>query len=391
MCIYKMKIVIIDITGRNASQYNPSLCQSISKQSNVVKVTLCSPTLAFPTNGYCWLKLLSLLPKKLANSSETGIIKKVLRGVETSINYLYLTFWCILRKPNIIHFQWLPFVEYSNIEPYFLWLLRAVSPRSKLFLTVHNVYPHGLAEDQKENYRNRFSALSKYITGYFVHLKSSKNELSIDFGIPQERITVAYHGIYSHGTSGTNNKKAANNHINVIMYGNQNNYKGADILVEALGLLPAEYQERIKCKIIGHTDSQLFAKCHDEAVKLHIEWINRYVSDEELYNAIDKSDLILLPYRAISQSGVLLLAMSYKKPILTSNLPSFIETLEGYPDEYFFEKENPQSLANKLIEFINGKIDKELMLKVIERLNEKYSWDETAKKTLEAYGVCKAE
>jgi glycosyltransferase involved in cell wall biosynthesis len=255
-----------------------------------------------------------------------------------------------------------------------------------MYLTVHNVYPHLLNVNQKANYRKRFDVLKNFLSGYLVHLESSKHELAREFGIDDKKITVAYHGIYVPNEMPKNGKKADDGVVRLIMYGYQTPYKGADILVEAIDMLPEIYKEKVRCTIMGKTDPQIFEKSQKKAEKNQIEWIDRFVSDEELYNAIGLSDLILLPYRSISQSGVLLLALSYNKPILTSDLPSFRETMDGYPDNYFFEAENAQSLANKLVEFVDGKIDKELMIKVIKELNHKYSWDETAKRTLEAYG-----
>ena len=94
-----------------------------------------------------------------------------------------------------------------------------------------------------------------------------------------------------------------------------------------------------------------------------------------------------MPYRNISQSGVLLLALSYRKPILTSDLSSFKETLHGYPDDYFFKREDTQSLADMLTRFVNGDIDKKMLCGIIDTLNNKYSWKETAKATLRAYCI----
>lgn len=383
-----MRIAIVDITGRNPSLYNPSLCSKLSKHKPNVDITLCSPTLSVSPEGFCWFKLISLLPKSIVNTSGTSLLKKLSRGIETSINYLYLSLWVFLKKPDIIHFQWLPFVEYSNIEPVFLKVLHWACPRSKMFLTVHNIYPHGMTEKQKPVYKNRFGSLKPFMSGYLVHLDSAKQALSSEFQVDEDLITVAYHGIFAPTTNLVKNSTSNNEQIKIIMYGYQTPYKGADILVSALGILPTTYQNKIQCYIIGKTDPLLYEKCREDAKKYNVKWIDRFVSDEELYNAIGRSDLILLPYRAITQSGVLLLALSYNKPIITSDLPSFKETLQGYPDDFFFEKENPESLAEKLIEFVDGKLDVVLMKNVIKSLIDKYSWDETAKRTLEAYGIC---
>ena len=170
------------------------------------------------------------------------------------------------------------------------------------------------------------------------------------------------------------------------MYGFQNRYKGADILINAIELLSEDYKCKLKARIVGlATDKDLYSNYYEKAKALNIEWINDFVSDATLYDYIGKSDLILLPYRKISQSGVLLLALSFRKPILTSDLPSFKETLEGYPEDYFFESGDPLSLSNMLKRFIDGEINIDKQMCVIEKLNDKYSWNNTAISTINAY------
>ena len=151
----------------------------------------------------------------------------------------------------------------------------------------------------------------------------------------------------------------------MVMYGYQNRYKGTDILLEALKLLPFDVLQQTETYILGKTENGLYEKYENDLDRLHIKWINKYVSDDLLYNTIGKADLILLPYRKISQSGVLLLAMSYLKPILTSDLPSFKETLEGYDSSMFFESENPFSLANKIGQYVEGSFDVSQILKAL--------------------------
>lgn len=65
----------------------------------------------------------------------------------------------------------------------------------------------------------------------------------------------------------------------------------------------------------------------------NFQWMPYFVAEQKLDYEINESDVIILPYRSISQSGVLLLSLYFKKPIITSDLPSFKETLKGYRDE----------------------------------------------------------
>lgn len=381
---YRMRIAILDITSRNAVQYNPALCKALSDINKDGEVTLVAPKLHGVPNGYKFKKLLTIVPDKWASGE--GRIKRVLRAVEVVLNYFFVFFYLIFKRPNVLHIQWLPFVEFMGGEKYYLMLIKMCVPGLKIFYTAHNIYPHRLSGESKTAYIHRFVALNKYIDGYLVHLVSAREELSVEFNIPKSKIFVAYHGIYVAENYVPSESSISEERKCIIMYGFQNKYKGADILIDAIGLLPEEYKKKVSARIVGlATDKELYSTCQEKAKALNVEWINDFVSDETLYEAIGKSDLILLPYRKISQSGVLLLALSFRKPILTSDLPSFKETLEGYPDDYFFKSEDPQSLSKLLEKFVDGKIDVELQMGIIEKLNIKYSWAETAKSTLNAY------
>ncbi len=378
-----MKIAILDVTARNAVQYNPSLCKALADNNSSNQIYLLSPKLAEVEVGYKFIKLLNIVPNKWELS--TGRFKRIVRAFEVLANYIYVTFLLLFKRPNILHIQWLPFLEFSHIEHLFLSLFKLVDPKLKIVLTVHNIYPHESGNEGRISYRRRFIAISKKIDVFLVHLNSAKKELAQEFGISDNRIFVAYHGIYT-GKPAIKTKETDNSKKKkVILYGYQSKYKGADILIKAYSLLPKRDQESLSITIVGKTDNNLYRSYAEEAETLGINWINKFVPDDELYAFIDESDLILLPYREISQSGVLLLALSYKKPILTSDIPSFKETMAGYPAGYFFESGNAESLASLLSRFVSGGIDEKLMVRIIEDLNEKYSWKETAKSTMKAY------
>lgn len=380
-----MKIFILDTAGRNAVQYNPSLCSALSKQLPDAEVRLLSTDMTGKTEGFKFQHLLTLMPKSWA--SKSGLLKLILRALEAFLNYLYVIFIVAFSQPNILHFQWLVFIDKSILEKYYFTILKFVSPKMKLFLTVHNVYPHNIAEKKKEDYKRRFKELDKYFDGYLVHLKSAKELFASNFDIDNNKIFVAYHGIYKSTIGHSVDSVKSDDLTNIIMYGSQTRYKGLDILLEALLLLPKDILSKTKTKILGTSSKEFYNQCKEYLEPANATWDCRFVPDEELYKAIDGSDLILLPYRQISQSGVLLLALSYNKPILTSNLPSFLETLDGYPENYFFESENPRDLSEKIKDFVLGRMDKTKMIGTIKKLNTKYSWDETAKATLRAYGL----
>lgn len=381
-----MNIYIVDITDRNPVQYNPRLCSSLAKINKGGSVTYMSPKFDWTLDGYNTKKLFNLVPRNMTNTK--SIFKRTLRTVETLMNYFYLIIYFSREKEPIIHFQWLPFLEFIGIENAILRVIKIVNPSIRTFLTIHNVYPHDMTSCQREKYKARFIKCSNCFDGFFVHLQSVKEEVEQTYGLDNNKVHVTYHGIFKADGFEISTKKNETSKKTVLMYGYQNYYKGTDILLDAYCSLTAEYKDKINLVIVGKSDDVLLKKYSYLIESKEVEWVNRYVSNNELYAAINEADLLLFPYRKISQSGALLLALSYNKPLLTSNLPSFIETLEGFPIYFFFEKNNPESLKELLVRYLDGDINTQLQIELIERLNKKYSWDETAKNTLSAYSAC---
>jgi glycosyltransferase involved in cell wall biosynthesis len=59
--------------------------------------------------------------------------------------------------------------------------------------------------------------------------------------------------------------------------------------------------------------------------------VNRYVDDREVDGWFGGADVVVLPYRRSSQSGVLHVAMAYGLPVVATDVGGLGEALEGYP------------------------------------------------------------
>ena len=62
---------------------------------------------------------------------------------------------------------------------------------------------------------------------------------------------------------------------------------------------------------------------------------------------------ICLPYRKIYQSGVLMMSLCYKKPVVVSDLPSFKEVLKDKETAVFFSSENSGALSEAVNFLLN--------------------------------------
>lgn len=366
-----MNYLMVDISGK-VPNYDIALCEAMydvfAKDDHI---TLLAANIT-PSKIKCpSKKLFSIIPKPLQNSENK--IKRTFKALEGMINYLYLIIYILLKKNKVIHFQWLPFLEISSIEKIFLKCIKVVSPKSKIILTVHNLYPHNCSCAGKKSYKKRFASVEKFFDSFVLHLQTSKEEFCKEFGIESDRCCVIHHGVFEpKGLTLKHNSRG--DKLNLIMYGSQSYYKGTDILVDALALLPNECKAKVHTEIVGKIAPDYLRELQSKSAGLDIAWTPEFVSDEILNEKIMESDVIVLPYREISQSGVLLLALYFEKIIIASDLPSFKETLEGYDEDMFFESENAKCLTRQIKNIVNETSLLDLKRSVVKNLKAYYSW-----------------
>lgn len=369
-------IYIIDISGR-VLFYDKSLTDA------VINETTEEVKLLMPGEG-----LLSLVPNKYKNSEART--KRLLKAVEGVLNYLYLCILILLHRPKVCHFQWLPFLDFTNIEIGVIRLLKLLSPKTFYVLTIHNVYPHNMGVKQKQNYNNRFRGISPLFDSFIVHTNITREEVVREFDIPEEKVSVCCHGVFvPEGIVPMPNKRN-DGKLRVLQFGNQSFYKGTDILVEAICGLEKSLQAKIETYITGAINEKFLNELKAKDKEKRIIWEPYFLQDSDLYEHINNSDLIVLPYRTISQSGVLLLSIYFNKLIICSDLPTFKETLQGdegtdLDDAFFFNSEDASSLRLLLTKYIHGEIDEHAVHKRIAHLNHSYSWESAAKSTLRVY------
>jgi hypothetical protein len=98
--------------------------------------------------------------------------------------YFYKRF----KRDDIIHFQWLPLIELTNFELYYIKMLQGRGV--KIMLTVHNTLPHETGLKYYNHYRRVYQLCDHLI----CHTNSSKEKLTDDFKIKEDKITVIPHG-----------------------------------------------------------------------------------------------------------------------------------------------------------------------------------------------------
>lgn len=376
---YKMAVnyIIEDISGK-VELYDKSLFNAIAKE-----LKLGGARLLLPGEG-----LLSLVPRKYKSSE--SLIKRATKVIEGLLNYCLILLFIKIKGVQVLHLQWLPFMEINGWELPILRVIRKVSPKTKIVLTIHNVYPHNMSDSAKKSYNIRFRKACALIDEFIVHTEISKLDVIKEFGIDSTRVNVCCHGVFvpEGVTPKVTNREDGKLHI--LQFGGQSYYKGTDVLVDAVCGLEKSLQDKIETHIVGGISRKFLDELKQRDKDGIVTWKPYFLDDKELHEEINNSDLIVLPYRAISQSGVLLLSIYFGKLIICSDLPSFKETMqggegEGLDNDLFFENENSTSLRSLIERYINNDVDEGKVHERITHLKDLYSWETAAKATIRVY------
>lgn len=141
--------------------------------------------------------------------------------------------------------------------------------------------------------------------------------------------------------------------INLLFFGNLTKEKGVDILMEAINLLDDETAEKYNVVIAGKdrdgSCDSVRPKC---GRKIHL--IKRHISDDELRYLYAHTDLLALPYRKTSQSGILEMAFYFRKPIVASDIPYFRKMLTEFPSFGMLAGKGAREYSRALAEYANG-------------------------------------
>lgn len=159
-------------------------------------------------------------------------------------------------------------------------------------------------------------------------------------------------------------------------------YKGADDLVAAF-VEAHQAEPALSLVVAGEPrDDALAQKLRtlaqaDPAISLELS----YVPDERLTEIITESEIVVLPYRRMHNSGAALAALSLDRPVLVPRTPSN----EGLARE----------VGVGWVHFFDGALDSEALLRAVRAVRERYpgprprldmrDWDQTGADHLRAY------
>jgi len=265
--------------------------------------------------------------------------------------------------------------------------------RRKVIITVHDVESFG---DPAAASRGTVGKVYRLADRLIVHNAFSKRELIEKLAISPAKISIVPHGNYlqtvgkmphpveAKRTLGIDESKKV-----VLFFGQIKDTKGLDVLLEAAPDVARELPE-VMFLIAGRPwksdlsryDALIGQLGISDRCMLH----SHFIPHDEVACYYAAADIVVLPYRRIFQSGAVLMAMSYRRPVMVSDIPGMTEFVRDGENGFVFVSGSSEHLAKRLTEILR---DEEGRARVaatgFDYVSREHDWSRIGQRTAEIY------
>jgi glycosyltransferase involved in cell wall biosynthesis len=140
----------------------------------------------------------------------------------------------------------------------------------------------------------------------------------------------------------------------ILFFGQIKKSKGVDVLLEALPYCKSNFKVVVAGKLRGENWEKYQSIIDSKKLNDKVIPIIRHISDYERDILFSLAQGIILPYRYIYQSGVLLMTMSFPMVVIASNLSPNADIIIDGENGFLFEAENSKDLAIKIDTLFNS-------------------------------------
>lgn len=312
---------------------------------------------------------------------------RIINGLQWVVGSLKSIFHAKFRGVSVFHFH----IFYANILVIFNLLLVKLL-FGKVVVTIHDVNSLSSDEDNSISY----SLMYKLTDLILTHNQFSKQQIiTIDKSLAR-KIYVVPHGNYTPFIQIQQDKSKSKKYLGlpddkpiILFFGMIKEVKGLDVLLQAFRKV-IDINPQTILLIAGkvwNDDFSVYQHLIDENnLASNIILHNHFISHNNVGHYYCASDLVVLPYKRIYQSGVLMMALSYERPVLVSDLESFKETLVDNENGFFFKAEDIDDLAKKLSFLLRDPENLQRVQKNGNRLvNHRFGWNQIGGLIKQAY------
>jgi glycosyltransferase involved in cell wall biosynthesis len=276
-------------------------------------------------------------------------------------------------KPDIIHFDDVPL----RIAPFF-FRLKKFNP----VCFIHDPAPHSGERNFRTNLARKLSF--RFIKHFILHSDYCNQLFQKRYGYNSDKLSTVKLGNVDFIKKWEESSKPKIN-TNILFFGRMAPYKGLDIFFNAAELVSNKLSNII-FNIAGKPISNyLIPTVPALKNNCSFELIIRYLNNGEMITLLKNADIICCPYLDATQSGVILNAYIFNKPVIVSNSGGLPEYVQDGKTGIILQNNNPASLSEAIIKILGTENKGFYSANIEEYKKSVLNWDIISKEIISIY------
>jgi glycosyltransferase involved in cell wall biosynthesis len=283
------------------------------------------------------------------HASRPRAVRVASRSVEASWNFLRLLSRVASGRYDVVHVQWIPLEGRSST---FMRLLRRRCDETGTLLvhTAHNAVPHDRPRSDMTPIRRNLE-LAHLLVAQTDHVAA---ELA-DIVRPSMPIEVIPHGPLF-ADRNLPNRSAASARLGirssgptVLFLGLLRPYKGLDLLADAWPRVKAAVPDARLLVVGKRGDRGVDGDLDRLRAEAGVDVEEGYVSVAAMLDYHAVSDVVVVPYRRISQSGALMTAIGLGRPVVLTPIAGLLEQVRDIESAVVAAEVTGNALADSIV------------------------------------------
>lgn len=266
----------------------------------------------------------------------------------------------LIRKfnPDLVILPW----WFIYLAPAYLFILNKLNKINiKALIICHNVLLENKPNDAKsiliKNLIFRKCLVRKVFlqTKYFV--APSSREINQILSFNKNALILKNLCPIFEFPKGNYTKEENNRDLNLLFFGYIRKSKGLDILLDAISLL-SDYNINLTIagKVLRKNEKDFHInKIKENGIENFVSYNDRYMSEKEIERYFINSDVVVLPYKEGTSSGVIATSYGFGKPVLVTNVGGLPEAVEDKKTGLIVEYADANYVADGIKWFIKNK------------------------------------
>ena len=273
----------------------------------------------------------------LMKSSHTWLVDCPKRPGITKGTFDLSLLHSIVKRVKNAHFD---AIWFESLHVWNLPIMKAVKGKTHIYHVIHEVIPH--EGDRQVKQVDFFNKVLVKLADTIV----LRNEKYIPAMVERYHISpdrVKYMELWRRYPGYTEPVHSGR----VLFFGRINPYKGADNLLEIV-----KHCRDVSFDVVGRVDPEMEEVVKELSRESNVRLETGYVSDEEMRKVFINADWAIVPYNSASQSGIIIDAYKYSRPVIAFNVGAIAEQVEEGKSGFLVNAGDVEAFSRKVTEAV---------------------------------------